>query len=449
MALSDLTDAAAVSRALDEHDRLGRDAFLSRYRFGRARTYFVLRNGRTYPSKAIAAAAHGFQHGTPLTSDEFSGGDATVAAKLSSMGFRVLQADREWMYDEGDIALRSDIHATYGGSTYGGIEPSRTSPNVMIYTDPQQGALNGYDYDGWDANDPNVFYYTGEGRHGDQTMREGNKAILNHETDGRALRLWETLEEPAQVGGKRQRYVGEFYVDAAAPYRMAPAPDAAGDRRQVIVFRLVRAGEEPAAVPAAPPSSGALAEAHSTGAQTTRHENSRSAASDATEASAAGDDLAAHGPDDDFTGDADVSIVPSEQNTALEFELAPSTGKIAKREEAQLVAHFETWLRNRSHHPQRLRIEIPGERHELVTDTYDTTDGVLYEAKSKSDRASVRLAIGQLLDYLRFAPEASGSILLPDEPTTDVKRLVHSVGFGLTYRKLGSWVTEPSARDAV
>jgi hypothetical protein len=152
---------------------------------------------------------------------------------------------------------------------------------------------------------------------------------------------------------------------------------------------------------------------------------------------------------DDLTGDADFSMVPSEENTALEFELAPTTGSIAKREEAQLVAHFENWLRNRSHEPQRLRIKIPGERHELVTDTYDTTDGVLYGAKSKSDRATVRLAIGQLLDYLRFAPDASGSILLPDEPTADVKRLVHSVGFRITYRKLGSWISERGSREAV
>ena len=62
---------------------------------------------------------------------------------------------------------------------------------------------------------------------------------------------------------------------------------------------------------------------------------------------------------------------------------------------------------------------------------------------------TVRLAIGQLLDYLRFVPEATGVILLPDEPTPDVKRLIHSVGFELTFRRLGSWITEPSKRDAV
>ncbi len=35
-----------------------------------------------------------------------------------------------------------------------------------------------------------------------------------------------------------------------------------------------------------------------------------------------------------------------------------------------------------------------------MTDTYDAATGTLYEAKAKSDRATIRLAVGQLLDYL-------------------------------------------------
>jgi hypothetical protein len=54
----------------------------------------------------------------------------------------------------------------------------------------------------------------------------------------------------------------------------------------------------------------------------------------------------------------------------------------------------------------------------------------------------VRLAIGQLYDYLRFVPEATGRLLLPEEPSDDVKRLIRSCGFGLTYRRLGSWINE-------
>lgn len=442
MSLTDLSDPAAVTQALDEYDALGREQFLSQYGFGDARTYFVLRGKKAYPSKAIAAAAHGHQHGRALTASEFSGGDNTVASKLEALGFQMLRADRDWHYRNDDVAVRSEIHGTYGGSTQGGIEPSKTTPNVIIYTDPEQGAKHGYNYDGWDLLDPNVFYYTGKGQVGDQIMKDRNRAILDHKSTGRAIRLWETIDtdRTATVGGKRQKYLGEFYIDPdpAQSYRTARAPDREGNQRDVIVFRLIRSGTAPSGAAPAPPATGQLAEPP---AQLFR-DGATASDSQVTE-------IAASTDTEEFAGDAEVTEIDSERNAILEFEVAPTTGRLAKRDEAKMVGQFETWLANRSHDTKRLRIKIPGERHELVTDTYDTTAGVLYEAKSKSDRATVRLAIGQLLDYLRFVTEVSGGILLPDEPSADVKRLIFSVGFSVTYRKLGSWVTEATEPNAV
>lgn len=452
MSLTDLSDPAAVTKALDEYDALGREKFLGKYGFRDARTYFVLRDQKGYPSKAIAAAAHGHQQGRALTANEFSGGEATVASKLETLGFKILRANQEWHYRIDDIAVRSEIHGTYGGSTQGGIEPSGSTPNVIIYTDPEQGAKHGYDYDGWDANDPNVFYYTGEGQVGDQTFKDGNKAILEHDAAGRAIRLWETIDNDrtAPLGGKRQKYLGEFYLDPSPSlaYRFAPAPDREGSTRDVIVFRLIRAGEVPSGAAPAPPATGEHAQAPTPSIPDVPQPD----VSEAPASTGTADAPSAPGhPTEptDFSGDAEVTIVDSERNEVHEFEVAPTTGRLAKRDEARMVGQFEAWLANRTHQTRRLRIKIPGERHELVTDTFDTTAGVLYEAKSKSDRASVRLAIGQLLDYLRFVPQASGSILLPDEPTADVKRLIHSVGFSVTYRKLGSWATEAPEPDAV
>ena len=62
MAVRDLTDPAAVEAALDEFDRLGRDAFLRKYGFKRSRSYFVVRGDARYDSKAIAGAAYGHQY---------------------------------------------------------------------------------------------------------------------------------------------------------------------------------------------------------------------------------------------------------------------------------------------------------------------------------------------------------------------------------------------------
>jgi hypothetical protein len=62
MPLADLTSREAVESALNEFDEIGREAFLAKYGFGRARRYFVRRDGRYYDSKAIVGAAVGFEH---------------------------------------------------------------------------------------------------------------------------------------------------------------------------------------------------------------------------------------------------------------------------------------------------------------------------------------------------------------------------------------------------
>ena len=94
MAFSDLTDPTAVEAALDEFDRIGRDAFLAKYGFGRATGHFVERDGKRYDSKAIYGAAHGYQFPDrgPLRHEEFYGGEATVGRRLEGLGFRFASA---------------------------------------------------------------------------------------------------------------------------------------------------------------------------------------------------------------------------------------------------------------------------------------------------------------------------------------------------------------------
>ena len=95
MPLSDLTDPAAVSAAMDEFDRIGRNEFLQKYGYGPSRTYFVRRGDKYYDSKAIAGAAIGFQHpqSGPLRPNEFSGGENTVAPLLERLGFSMEQRE--------------------------------------------------------------------------------------------------------------------------------------------------------------------------------------------------------------------------------------------------------------------------------------------------------------------------------------------------------------------
>lgn len=122
-----------------------------------------------------------------------------------------------WDVAVGDLLTREQRMQRFGGAKYGGIETSSTTPNVFVYSDPSRGKAYGYNFDGWNA-DRTLFLYTGEGRRGDQLMRQGNKAILEHAASGRALRLFVADGMVAGTWKKNHRYLGEFEVDQAQPY---------------------------------------------------------------------------------------------------------------------------------------------------------------------------------------------------------------------------------------
>ena len=89
VSLNGITHSAVLS-AVAEYDELGQDAFLSKYGFHPARSYFLIRNGKTYDSKAIVGVAHGYLPGQqPLSARQFSGGEATVGLLLRRLGFNV------------------------------------------------------------------------------------------------------------------------------------------------------------------------------------------------------------------------------------------------------------------------------------------------------------------------------------------------------------------------
>ena len=90
MALSDLTDRQAVLQAMAEADDIGEPKFLEKYGFGESRRYRIANKDRTYPSKAVLAAAHGFQFPElgALSNTEFSGGTPTTT-KARELGFEI------------------------------------------------------------------------------------------------------------------------------------------------------------------------------------------------------------------------------------------------------------------------------------------------------------------------------------------------------------------------
>ena len=90
--LGDITKRHAIISAIEECDRLGREAFLAKYGFKHARNYMLRWQGRNYDSKAIVVVAHGYEHPDlgPLKSAEFNGGTNTIQRKLEALGFEVV-----------------------------------------------------------------------------------------------------------------------------------------------------------------------------------------------------------------------------------------------------------------------------------------------------------------------------------------------------------------------
>jgi putative restriction endonuclease len=88
--LSEIT-SASIQNALQEFDELGREAFLQKYGFGKARSFFIICGEAQYDSKAIVGAARQYvaSDGLPLGPADFSGGDRRVASLLRRLGFTV------------------------------------------------------------------------------------------------------------------------------------------------------------------------------------------------------------------------------------------------------------------------------------------------------------------------------------------------------------------------
>jgi hypothetical protein len=251
----------------------------------------------------------------------------------------------------------------------------------MIFSEASSGEQHGY-FDGW--RDDGCFHHTGEGQRGDQQMKAGNAAILRHEGDGRALRLFDGAR-----GGVK--YMGEFALDAELPVYTTDAPESrTGNVRSVIVFRM-----RP------------LDTRASSGASLLDH-------------------VAREG----------VEPVPVEQQWTEKAFVAPSRQEYeAERREQKLVLAFEAQLVRQGHSVDRLKIVSPGEAKPLFCDLIDNTTNTLYEAKGSVERGSIRMAIGQLLDYARFVePRPQLAVLLPSRLRADLVELLSSADIEVVWQ---------------
>ena len=328
----------------------------------------------------------------------------------------------------GDVFTRAQLKGKFGGGPQGGIIPSATTGNVLIYSDHDSGKDYGYQ-DGWLAEEDEtgpIFEYTGQGVEGDQTLKGNNGSVLNHADDGRTLRVFICVGYvKGNSGPKLHRYVGEFKVDEGEPFVRRRALDQNHDMRWVYVFRL-RPVAETKQLP---------------------EDFISAAVDDVTETLPAvpmsGDPYFELRPAESTSG----QVSKPEKNSKKQVTRKASDAVEVTRREAELSDRFLSFLKGEGHTVDRFKIRIKGLTSTFWTDLYDATDNVLYELKGSSSRNAVRMAVGQLQDYRRHIPpkDAQLVVLLPERPVDDLAELVESAGMTLVYEDGDKFVGWPIA----
>ncbi len=117
MALKDIKNKNSVLRAIGLFNQLGRDRFLEKHGFRKARRYFLIYKGTPYDSKAIVAVAHGIEHPEkgPLRASDFSGGENTVKRKLEALNFMVKSSTDHKDIDSNEPIILVENETTAGG----------------------------------------------------------------------------------------------------------------------------------------------------------------------------------------------------------------------------------------------------------------------------------------------------------------------------------------------
>ena len=360
MTLRDVT-TEGVERAMVEFDRLGREAFLSRFGFGQARGYFLVRDGRRYDSKAIVGVAHGYDRPDlgPLLSRDFSGGEARVARRLEALGFKVERPPRNPPWAEEELILALDLYLRSGlldDANQAVADLSHVLNSLAIHSEHPDAArfrnANGV------------------------AMKLANFAAIDPNHQGRGLTR----------GGKRDADVWNRY--------------ASDEDTLTEAVTAIKEGRQPRTERPAEPTSPRVIRAE------------------------------------------------VEAQHVERFQVSfPDQVIEASRREQTLVLTYRHYLESQDHIVERHLYPLPRTVTPLASDLVDETAQVLYEAKGDVRRASVRMAIGQLLDYCRFEPPSMRlAVLLPRKPALDLMELIHSVPAAAVWRTTDGFASsQPSA----
>lgn len=136
--LAQLRSPSAVQAAIDEYVQLGRTQFLKRYGYGKSRDFLVRdpKTGIDCDSKAIAGVAFGkqFPDKGPLVAENFSGGEATVVAAMTRLGFHIIRIGEDWSEAEVEATVQDYfdmLRAEADGESYNKSEHNQALRQVL------------------------------------------------------------------------------------------------------------------------------------------------------------------------------------------------------------------------------------------------------------------------------------------------------------------------------
>lgn len=128
------------------------------------------------------------------------------------------------------VVTRQELNAAYGGGIQGGMLTPAGGRYIFLFSDPVPGSVYGYTWDGWENENLDTFFYTGEGSAGDQEFTRRNRILRDAASEGREVHLF-VADGYRGTRERTHRYMGEFIVDPDDPWRREDTADASGATR--------------------------------------------------------------------------------------------------------------------------------------------------------------------------------------------------------------------------
>jgi hypothetical protein len=140
------------------------------------------------------------------------------------------------------------------------------------------------------------------------------------------------------------------------------------------------------------------------------------------------------------TGLEDAIQAPTVEDRPVEnpgvstYETTDAVGGTRTRAEHELVSRYVAGLSAVGITAVSHLYRVPGQARPLFCDIVLPAKNLLIEAKASSGRDSIRMAIGQLLDYQRFEQtKPQLAVLLPHKPDQDICDLLSSADIALIW----------------